>query len=46
MTRKCPSPLQPPGTAKTLRRHALEFGLTVLQSDTPLHGFDIYVVQP
>lgn len=44
MTRKRPSPLQPPGAAKTLKRRALEFGATVLQSDTPLHGFDIYVV--
>lgn len=44
MSRTRSSPIQPPGDSKTLKRRVLEPGSTVLQRDTPLHGFEIYVV--
>lgn len=38
------SPIRPVGASKDLKRRFLEFGSTVMQRSTPLHGFDIYVV--
>ncbi|GAB2511275.1 OBAP family protein [Paramicrobacterium agarici] len=39
-----PSPTQPAGEGKGFELAILETGATALQSSTPLHGFDVYVV--
>lgn len=41
---KVPPPQLPPGEAKTAKTRALEAGAKLLQSNSPVAGFDIYLV--